>query len=79
MCRKYLERPKSATCWIHLSCDLCKLPETRCFSAGGLLFSDHVGDLNAVQCGRGGSERFEPAHVPDASLDKPMILLDQVV
>ncbi len=79
MCRKLLKRSELATYRTHLSCDLCKLPKTRCRSAGELLLSDHVGDLNAVQCGRGGSERFEPAHVPDASLDKPMILLDQVV
>ncbi len=79
MCGKYLERSELATYRTHLSCDLCKLPKTRCHSTGELLLFDHFGDLNTVQCGRGGSERFEPAHVPDATLDKPMILLDQVV
>ncbi len=79
MCRKLLRQSELATYLTHLSCDLCKLQKTRCRSVGELLLSDHVGDFDAVQCGRGGSERFEPAHVPDATLDKLMILLDQVV
>ncbi|EEE36151.1 hypothetical protein RKLH11_3753 [Rhodobacteraceae bacterium KLH11] len=44
----------------------------------GIAVSDHVGNFNAVQrCGRG-CEGFDPAHVPYATLDEPMILLDQV-
>ncbi len=79
MCRKLLERPAPATYRTHLSCDLGKQPKARRGSVGELLLSDHVGDLNAVQSSRGGSERFEPTHVPYATLDEPMILLDQVV
>lgn len=44
-----------------------------------MLLSDHIGDFDAVQCSRGGSKRFEPTHVPYATLDKPMILFDQVI
>ncbi len=60
MCRKLLERPVPATCRTRLSCDLDKLQKARRGSAGKLLLADRVGDLNAVQSSRGGSERLEP-------------------
>lgn len=65
--------------WAHLSYDLSKHPKARSGSAGELLFPDHVGGFNAVQSSRSGSERLDPAHVPDATLDEPMILFDHVV
>ncbi len=70
---------KVATYRAYSSWDLGKLPKARCRSVGELLLSDHVRNLNTVQSSRSGSERFKPAHVPHATLDKPMILLDQVI
>ena len=70
---------KVTTYRTHSSCDLGKLSKARCRSAGKLLLSDHVRNLNTVQSSRSGSERFKLAHVPHATLDKPMILLNQVI
>ena len=44
-----------------------------------LSFGDHVHKLNAGKKDSGTAKRFESQHGPCASLDRPMILLDNVV
>ncbi|MGF6785763.1 hypothetical protein OKW27_000076 [Paraburkholderia sp. 35.1] len=44
-----------------------------------LSFGDHVHNLNAGQKDPGTAKGLEPQHGPRSSLDRPMILLDQVI
>jgi hypothetical protein len=44
-----------------------------------LSFRDHVHDLNAGQKDPGTAKRFESPHGPRSSLDRPMVLLDQII
>jgi hypothetical protein len=48
-------------------------------SALHLSFRDHVHNLNAGQKDPGTAKRFESQHGSRASLDRPMVLLDNIV
>ncbi len=48
-------------------------------SALHLFFRDHVHNLNAGQKDPGRAKSLEPQHGPRSSLDRPMVLLDQVI
>jgi hypothetical protein len=44
-----------------------------------LSFGDHVHNLNAGQKDPGTAKGLEPQHRPRSSLDRPMVLLDEVI
>jgi hypothetical protein len=48
-------------------------------SAFHLSFRDHVHNLNAGQKDPGTAKSLEPQHGPRSSLDRPMVLFDQVI
>ena len=48
-------------------------------SALHLSFRDHVQNLNAGQKDPGTAKSLEPQHGPRSSLDRPMVLFDQVI
>lgn len=65
-----------------LSCQGIKLISTRPrFAAfhSPLTFADHVHEFNATQDMPSGTKGLEVEHGPSTALDRPMVLLDDVV
>jgi hypothetical protein len=71
-----------AICKYCLYCEVVELiSDGRMGSASifHLSFRDHVHNLNAGQKDPGTAKRFESQHGPRSSLDRPMVLLDQII